>query len=106
MLAPGFRSLCLATALSCSVVAEARGPDARVGEHGGLPEPTSLVLDVQAPVEVDVTPVADAPSHVPAPAPAGLGKVVLFLMAVVGIALLVLLIVGAIAIYDLVTDNE
>ena len=95
-------------------VALANTPVVALAETSGLPAPTPLVLytptdaplQTQSPTPASYAAAVDAPSSVPAPVPAGLGKVVLFLMAIVGLAVLVLLIVGAVALFDLITDNE
>lgn len=122
MLARGFFELrrsaiasvtAVAFSLFSTGTALANTPLIALAETSTLPAPTSLALyeptdaplQTQSPAPSDAVAV-DAPSHVPAPAPAGLGKVVLFVLAVVGIAVLVLLIVGAVALYDLITNNE
>jgi hypothetical protein len=106
--ATAFSGFSTASALANTPIAAL---SAAPSHDGGLPTPVSLVLYTPgqgapvAPQAPKAAP-ADVPQAIPAPGNAAIGKMILVLMAIIGVLVLVGLAVVAFAAWDLLTNNE
>lgn len=109
-------ALVTAVAFSLASTTVAVAAPAAALDRPGLPAPTPLVM-VQAPLEVTPAdaaaadpnaaeaPSADVPERVPGYAKVTLGKIILFLLALVGIVVLLAILFVALVAYDLTNDS-
>ena len=86
-------------------------PAAPIVAEQGLPQPTPLVMYQPAPVEAPLTTHAsaaplDLPIRIPAPQSAFIGKVLTIVLAIIGLAALVVVLIIALVVWDLTTDDE